>query len=103
VVDLAQGHIKALERLRDKPGCVVYNLGTGNGYSVLEMIKAFEKASGKVVAYQLVDRRPGDIATCYADPALARAELDWSAKKTLEDMTTDAWRWQKGNPKGYRA
>jgi UDP-glucose 4-epimerase len=103
VVDLAQGHIRALERLKDKPGCVVYNLGTGNGYSVLEMIRAFEQASGKTVAYQVVDRRPGDIATCYADPALAKAELNWSAKKTLEDMTADAWRWQQGNPKGYRA
>lgn len=102
VVDLALGHLAALERLKDEPGCVVYNLGTGNGYSVIDMVKAFEKASDKPVPYAIVDRRPGDISTCYADPKLAKEELKWEAKKNLEDMCQDAWRWQSGNPNGYR-
>lgn len=101
VVDLAVGHVKAIEKLEQKPGCVAYNLGTGKGYSVLEMVRAFEKASGKPVPYKVVARRPGDIAQCYADPAFAERELGWRAEKGLEEMMVDAWRWQSGNPEGY--
>lgn len=102
VVDLAQGHVKALEKLASEPGVVAYNLGTGQGYSVLEMISAFERASGRTVAYQKVARRPGDIAECYADPAIAAAELNWRAERGLEQMLEDTWRWQSQNPEGYR-
>jgi UDP-glucose 4-epimerase len=101
VVDLAIGHLHALERLRSKPGVVTYNLGTGRGYSVLDMVKAFEQASGKKVAYKIAPRRPGDIASCYADPSLALAELGWKAQRGIEDMCADAWRWQSTNPGGY--
>jgi UDP-glucose 4-epimerase len=101
VVDLALGHVKALEKLTTNPGVVIYNLGTGNGYSVLDMVKAFEKASGKTVAYQIVDRRPGDIATCYANPAKAKEEMGWEATRGIEEMCNDAWRWQSDNPNGY--
>ncbi|KPC49135.1 UDP-glucose 4-epimerase GalE [Amantichitinum ursilacus] len=101
VVDLARGHVKALQKLAQGPGTVTVNLGTGVGYSVLDMVKAFERASGKPVPYQLVDRRPGDIAACYADPALAREQLGWSAEKTLDDMCADSWRWQSSNPNGF--
>lgn len=101
VVDLARGHIKALEKLVSKPGLVVYNLGTGQGYSVIEMVKAIEKASGKEIPYQIVARRPGDIATCFADPAFALQEIDWKAEYGLEDMAEDTWRWQSNNPDGY--
>ncbi|MBU3143394.1 UDP-glucose 4-epimerase GalE [Clostridium sp. CF012] len=101
VVDLALGHIKALEKLESKPGVVTYNLGTGKGYSVIEMIAAFAKASGKEIAYKLVDRRPGDIAECYSDPIKAESELGFKAKKTIDDMCADAWRWQYNNPNGY--
>lgn len=101
VVDLAVGHVKAIEKLEQNPGCVAYNLGTGKGYSVLEMVRAFEKASGRVVPYKVVPRRPGDIAQCYADPAFAERELGWRAEKGLEEMMVDAWRWQSGNPEGY--
>ncbi len=101
VLDLAIGHLKALERLEEHTGALTYNLGTGRGYSVLEIIKAFERASGKQVCYQIVQRRPGDIATCYADPAKARQELNWSAQITLKQMCEDAWRWQSNNPLGY--
>lgn len=101
VVDLARGHLAALERLRDRPGVVTYNLGTGRGYSVLEMVRAFEEASGRTVPYDIVDRRPGDIATCYADPQLALRELGWRAAYGIGDMVRDAWRWQSGNPQGY--
>jgi len=101
VKDLALGHIKTLPKLFTNPGVVIYNLGTGQGYSVLEMIKGVEKASGKVVAYQIVDRRAGDIASCYADPSKAKKELGWSAEKTLDDMCKDTWKWQKNNPNGY--
>ena len=101
VVDLAVGHVKAIEKLEQKPGCVAYNLGTGKGYSVLEMVRAFEKASGKPVPYKVVARRPGDIAQCYADPAFAERELGWRAEKGLEEMMVDAWRWQNGNPEGF--
>ncbi|MBV5307699.1 MAG: UDP-glucose 4-epimerase GalE [Desulfobulbaceae bacterium] len=101
VVDLAKGHIKAIEKLRTKPGVVIYNLGTGKGYSVLDMVKAFEKASGRKVAYRIAARRPGDIAACYANPAKAREELGWQAEKGIDEMCEDAWRWQSTNPKGY--
>ena len=101
VVDLAKGHIKALQKLEQSPGCVTYNLGTGTGYSVLDMVKAFEKASGKTVAYRIAPRRPGDIAACYADPELARRELGWEAEYGVEAMCQDSWRWQSSNPDGY--
>jgi len=101
VVDLARGHIKALDRLQDNPGVVVYNLGTGRGYSVLEMIRAFETASGRKIPYQFVARRSGDIAICYADPAKAARELGWTAQFGLEEMCRDGWKWQIANPDGY--
>jgi UDP-glucose 4-epimerase len=101
VTDLAKGHIRALAKLADKPGCITHNLGTGTGYSVLEMVAAFEKACGKTIPYNVVPRRPGDIAECYADPARARQDLDWSAGQGLEAMCADAWRWQQQNPSGY--
>ncbi|MBZ4683369.1 MAG: UDP-glucose 4-epimerase [Fusobacteriaceae bacterium] len=101
VVDLALGHIKAIEKLLTNPGLVTYNLGTGNGTSVLEMIKAFEKASGVKINYEIVDRRPGDIASCYADPTKAKSELNWEAKYNIDDMCIDTWNWQKNNPNGY--
>ncbi|MBY7973578.1 UDP-glucose 4-epimerase GalE [Vibrio fluvialis] len=101
VMDLADGHIAALKKVGEKAGLHVYNLGTGNGYSVLEMVKAFEAASDKAVPYQLVERRPGDIAECWADPAKAQQELGWKATRTLEEMTQDTWRWQSKNPQGY--
>ena len=102
VVDLAQGHLKALDKLEDLPGLVTYNLGTGNGYSVLDMVKAFSKACGKDVKYKIVDRRPGDVAMCYADSKKANEELGWSAKYNIEDMCNDTWRWQSNNPNGYK-
>ena len=102
VVDLAVGHLHALDKLAERPGRVVYNLGTGTGNSVLEMIAAFEKASGKKIPYQVVDRRPGDIAECYADPSLAKRELGWTAVRGIDEMCADTWRWQSGNPNGYR-
>jgi UDP-glucose 4-epimerase len=101
VVDLARGHLKALEKVKNDSGVSVYNLGTGCGYSVLEMISAFEKAAGLEVPYQIVDRRPGDIAACYADPSLAGSELGWKAEFGLDEMCEDTWRWQKNNPQGY--
>lgn len=101
VVDLARGHIKAVEKLASEPGAIAYNLGTGQGYSVLEMIAAFEKASGKKVNYNIVGRRPGDVASCYADPSFAAQELGWRASLGIEAMTIDGWRWQSQNPNGY--
>lgn len=101
VVDLALGHLKALDKLMSKPGLVTYNLGTGQGYSVLEMVKAFEQASGKTVAYQIAPRREGDIAQCYAATDLAERELGWKAMRSISDMTADTWRWQANNPDGY--
>jgi len=101
VVDLAKGHIKAIEKLKTNPGVVIYNLGTGKGYSVLDMVKAFEKASGRKVPYRITARRPGDIAACYADPGKAWKELGWQAEKGIEEMCEDAWRWQSTNPNGY--
>jgi UDP-glucose 4-epimerase len=101
VVDLALGHLKALDKLASNPGVVTYNLGTGRGYSVLEVVAAFEKASGKKIPYRIVGRRPGDVASCYADPTKAREELGWSASRGIDEMCTDAWRWQSNNPNGY--
>ncbi|MBB6624661.1 UDP-glucose 4-epimerase GalE [Clostridium gasigenes] len=101
VVDLAKGHIKALEKLSTNSGLVTYNLGTGNGYSVLELVKAFSKASGREISYKIVDRRPGDVGTCYADPKKANNELGWIAEKSIEEICEDSWRWQSNNPKGY--
>ncbi|MBM4338946.1 MAG: UDP-glucose 4-epimerase GalE [Deltaproteobacteria bacterium] len=101
VVDLSLGHIKALERLKSKPGLVTYNLGTGKGYSVLEVIEAFRMACGKPIPYKMVGRRPGDVAACFADPSLAGRELGWVAVKGLEEMCADTWRWQVNNPMGY--
>jgi len=101
VVDLAKGHVKALQALEGKPQLLTVNLGTGNGYSVLDMVKAFEKASGKHIAYQIADRRAGDIATCYADPSYAAEKLDWKAERELDEMCEDTWRWQSMNPDGY--
>ncbi|MCE0558306.1 UDP-glucose 4-epimerase GalE [Motilimonas sp. 1_MG-2023] len=102
VVDLAKGHVKAVEKLAQNPGLATYNLGTGRGYSVLEMIEAFAAASDRTIPYQIAPRRPGDIAQCYADPAFAKQELNWQAEKTIEDMTADGWRWQSNNPQGYK-
>lgn len=101
VVDLANGHLKALEKLETNPGVVTYNLGTGRGYSVLDVVKAFEKASGKAVSYQIVDRRPGDVAQCYADPAKAERELGWKATRGIDEMCADTWHWQSENPNGF--
>ena len=101
VVDLALGHLKALERLQKQAQCMAINLGTGVGYSVLEMMRAFEQASGKAVAYKVAPRRDGDIAACYADPSQALATLDWFAQRGLATMCEDAWRWQHNNPNGY--
>ncbi|ASJ97291.1 MULTISPECIES: UDP-glucose 4-epimerase GalE [Shewanella] len=103
VVDLAKGHLKALEKLNTQPGLVTYNLGTGQGYSVLDMVKAFEKACGHTIAYQIAPRRPGDIAACYADPHKAQSELNWQATHSIEDMANSSWHWQSSNPNGYKA
>lgn len=103
VVDLASGHLKALERLQQQAECRAINLGTGVGYSVLDMLRAFEVASGKPVPYRIAGRREGDIASCYADPAQAAALLGWRATRDLQTMCTDAWRWQRANPNGYRS
>ena len=96
VTDLALGHLAALKRALTKTGVDVYNLGTGNGYSVLQLLKAFEKASNKTIPYEIVERRPGDIATCYADPSKAKAELGWQATRGVDEMCEDVWRWQSG-------
>jgi UDP-glucose 4-epimerase len=101
VVDLAKGHIKALEKLKGSKGIFTYNLGTGKGYSVMEMLKSFEKVCGKPIKYKIMPRRPGDIAVCYADPARAKEELGWVAEKGLQEMCEDSWRWQENNPNGY--
>jgi UDP-glucose 4-epimerase len=101
VVDLAQGHVKALERLLSTPGSLLVNLGTGRGYSVLELIAAYEKASGRAVPYDVVARRAGDIDSCYADPARALADIGWQATRGLDAMCADSWRWQSGNPNGF--
>ncbi|MGY8872800.1 MAG: UDP-glucose 4-epimerase GalE [Pseudomonadales bacterium] len=102
VVDLAKGHIKALVKLEQKPGCITHNLGTGTGYSVLDMIEGMQIASGNEVPYRIVSRRDGDIATCFADPTLAKLELGWVAEKTLKQMCEDTWNWQTNSPLGYQ-
>ncbi len=101
VVDLAKGHVAAVRYTQDHLGCEVFNLGTGTGYSVLDMVNAFERVNGVPVPYQITDRRPGDIAVCYASPDKSAEKLHWRAEKTLEDMCRDTWRWQSSNPKGY--
>ena len=101
VMDLAEGHVAALRTLLDRGESFTVNLGTGHGYSVLDVVRAFEQASGRKVPYQLVERRPGDVAQCYADPSLAKQLLGWEATRNLQDMCVDAWRWQSANPKGY--
>ncbi len=101
IMDLADGHMQALEKLADNPGLVSYNLGTGKGYSVLEMVNAFAKAADREIPYRVVERRPGDIAACYADPSKAEKELSWKATRGIEEMCADTWRWQTMNPNGY--
>jgi UDP-glucose 4-epimerase len=101
VLDLAQGHVRAIDYLQKQPGLLTVNLGTGRGYSVLDVVRAFEHASGRPVPYDIVDRRPGDIAQCYADPALANRLLGWVAGRDLAQMCMDAWNWQRSNPEGY--
>ncbi|MEG1985371.1 MAG: UDP-glucose 4-epimerase GalE, partial [Oscillospiraceae bacterium] len=101
VLDLADGHVAALKKLASNCGLVTYNLGTGKGYSVLDIIDAFSKACARDIPYKIVSRRPGDIAKCYADPEKASKELDWNAKYNIEDMCADSWRWQSMNPRGY--
>ena len=103
VVDLARGHLKALERLESHAECRAINLGTGIGYSVLDMVWAFEKASGKSIPFKIAERRPGDVAACYADPGQALVLLGWRAEHDLDAMCSDAWRWQSDNPNGYLA
>jgi len=101
IMDLVNGHVKALEKLHTNPGLVTYNLGTGRGYSVMEVISAFEKACQHKIPYQIMSRRPGDAAISYADPTKANRELKWFAQYTMEDMCMDAWRWQSQNPNGF--
>ena len=101
VVDLAEGHVKALKAIENKCGVAIYNLGTGTGYSVLDVVKAFEEANGVKIPYEIKPRRAGDIAVCYSDPKKAEAELGWKAKYNLIDMCRDSWNWQKKNPKGF--
>lgn len=103
VVDLARGHLKALEALSSSTSLLTVNFGTGIGYSVLEIINAFEEASGRSIPYEIVERRAGDVAQCYADPLLAEQLLGWKATLGLQEMCEDAWRWQSKNPKGYNS
>jgi UDP-glucose 4-epimerase len=103
VSDLADGHVAALRRLLDQPGSITVNLGTGRGYSVLDLVAAYAAASGREIPYQVVARRPGDVAACYADPTLAQAVLGWKAQHDLDRMCTDSWRWQTHNPNGFQA
>jgi len=102
VVDLSIGHLNALDKIKNKVGVVIYNLGTGKGYSVLEMVDAFSKALGRPIKYKITDRRPGDIGECYADPSKAKRELGFVATRTLEDMCKDTLKWQEENKNGYR-
>jgi UDP-glucose 4-epimerase len=102
VVDLAEGHLRALEALETHTGAHVWNLGTGHGYSVFDILRAFEAATNKIVPYRIAPRRPGDIATCYADSSKAERDLNWKARRGLPEMMRDAWRWQQMNPNGYR-
>ena len=101
VVDLALGHVKALKKIEENAGLKIYNLGTGHGYSVLDIVKNFEEANGVKIPYEIQARRPGDIATCYADATLAKEELGWEAQYGIKEMCEDSWRWQKNNPNGY--
>ncbi len=101
VVDLAEGHVKALDKLADNPGAQAYNLGTGQPYSVLEVVETFMRVTGQDVPYEIIDRRPGDLPTSYADPSKANRELNWKTTRTLDEMCADAWRWQSNNPQGY--
>lgn len=103
VVDLAKGHVKAIDKIKENPGVKIYNLGTGKGYSVLDVIKAFGKACGKEVPYEIGERRPGDIDICYADASLAKKELGWEAQYGIDDMCRDLWNWQVKNPDGYNS
>lgn len=103
VVDLAKGHVKAIEGMETLPGVQIFNLGTGNGYSVLDIIKAFSAACGRDLPYVIDPRRPGDVAQCYSDPAKAREVLGWTAEYNIEDMCRDAWNWQSKNPNGYNS
>jgi len=102
VCDLAHGHLCALNKLREKPGLVIYNLGTGNGYSVLDMVKTFEQVNSVKIPYKVIDRRPGDIAVCYADASKAEREMGFKTVKSLNDMCRDSWNWQSKNPNGYK-
>ena len=101
IVDLAIGHVKVLPKLLSNPGVVIYNLGTGQGNSVLEIVRGFEKACSRKIPYRIVERRPGDIAACYADPSKAKAEMGWAAERLINEMCADTWRWQFDNPDGY--
>ena len=103
VMDLAEGHVKALEKLCAEKGVLIYNLGTGHGVSVLQLVQAFEKANGLTIPYDICPRRAGDIAEFYADASKAQREMGWKASRTIEDMCRDAWNWQKQNPQGYEA
>lgn len=103
VVDLAVGHVKAIDKIKEKPGVKIYNLGTGKGYSVLDIVKAYEKACGEKIPYEIKPRRVGDIATCYSDASLAKKELNWEAKYGIDEMCADSWRWQSNNPNGYES
>lgn len=103
VVDLAKGHVKAIEKIRKNPGLEIYNLGTGTGYSVLDIVKNFEEASGVKIPYAIKERRAGDIATCYSDATKAKNELGWTAEYGIREMCEDSWRWQRQNPNGYEA
>lgn len=103
VVDLAVGHVKALKKIQERAGVCIFNLGTGHGYSVLDVVKAYEKACGKTIRYEIKPRRAGDIAQCYADPKKAKAELGWMAERGIDEMCEDSWRWQSQNPDGYRS
>jgi UDP-glucose 4-epimerase len=100
-MDLAQGHLAALDYLLKEPASITVNLGTGQGYSVLDVVRAFERACGRKVPYEIGPRRPGDVASCYADASLALRQLRWRTRAQLDQMCADAWRWQSGNPEGY--
>ena len=102
VVDLAIGHLRALDKIKENPGVAIYNLGTGHGYSVLEVVSNFEKATGVKIPYKIMPRRPGDIATCYASPEKAKKELNWEAKRDIYDMCKDSWKWQSTHPDGFK-
>ena len=103
VVDLAIGHVKAIEKMKTQKGVNIYNLGTGIGYSVLDVLHAYEKACGKELPYEIKPRRAGDIATCYCDATKAKEELGWVAERGIEEMCADSWKWQSNNPDGYRS